>query len=214
MFDLTYFGKLECLLYSPKNRKIVSFWESKKLTIIDLDQKRVYFQANFGEFKKKDFLIFGEEENKIITVSENGTVELYFLNYSLKKVLCFNQVDIGLTEGLSTQEMCLAVCDKNHYVVVGGRGYKGCHTCLRNIVLKLTGNVLTKLAVADEIDSGLRDFKTNLHFGGYFGGHLLWVEFLKIQGSAMAKVYDYNVQKKELTELYGGWVDLQEQFFF
>ena len=93
------FLKVAFLRYSRLNRRLFIGNDAKSLSIIDLDRKRfdMALGNNLGS-KIADYQIFGEKEDKIISLTAGGVIFTNVLNFSLKKVYSRSQIRIELDE--------------------------------------------------------------------------------------------------------------------
>ena len=214
--------------YSKINQRLIVDMR-KGIGIIDLDRKQIEFEAiKETGGPSLAFKVFGELEERVISLTNDGYFQLYTLNYALKKVCSVSSSYIGdICSELEDREdpkkdrFSIAVCDKNKYAIVS-RG----HWQLRHYnvaVFQIRGNELVykaDLTLNYPEQHSSNDIRAISSFG-YVGKHLLWIGLADRE----AQVYDYNTEKEELRYLeektvnHGDWQCYQmfrsgHQFFY
>ena len=187
----------DILRYSEANRKLISFLKCKYFTVVDLQRKKVELQLRFRRDDRVEyFRLFGKDRNKVLAVTQKGYILLYILNYQMRKVLAHNELWIPLLDDVDGSGINLAVCDRHKYalvVVANSRSITSIE------LIQIRGSFLEKRASIVE-PSTCERFSKSLEFYDYVGNHILWIG-LSITCSDRAKIYDYNTETGELTEL-------------
>ena len=109
-----------------------------------------------------DWKLFGESEDKLVSITHDTYLMLHILDYRRRKILSFSRHKMEDREKFSS----LAVSDKNNYILVELFSYNS-----KMVVFKVEGNLLVKKAVLNDTVS--LDLNSAFGFCGYFGSHLL-----------------------------------------
>ena len=193
------FRKGVSLRYSRQNRRLIVTKDSKHISVIDLDRKRfeMILEESLGYIN--DYRVFGENENKIISLTVDGYIGLHILSYSLKKVCFRTQVKVELKDHILECATSIAVSKKNDYAIVGldSNDFGACFSS-RMIIYKIEENRLSIRATLDRLAERMRDISA-LDCCGYFAGHLLWIG-LSLDLNGIVHIFDYDVSERELKE--------------
>ena len=145
-----------------------------------------------------DFRLFGENEDRVVSVNLEGHIVLYSLNYAQKRgvVSVYQEklMKVRYEELRST-----SVCQKNQYVCVEvGTTIRPFYSS-RMIILKICQEGLIKTASIDLLNHRIGR-KWALESIGYAGIHILWVG-LSWKNNGFLQVFDFNSETDELREI-------------
>ena len=144
-----------------------------------------------------DFRLFGEREDRVVSVTSSCQIILYSMSYKQKRgVVAHYQED--LMNKRNEQGQSIAVCKKNEYVCVGIGQWKSPSLCSRMIILKLNQNSFIKTA---SVDLFRKEIGANyvLETIGYVGRHIMWVGLSWKSGSV--QVLDYDTETGGFNEI-------------
>ena len=128
-------------------------------------------------------------------MTPGGQLLLYSLGYGQKRGL-MDDLQFEISKNFEERPMCMAVCDKSKYLLIEVANWEFGQSS-RNLLFEIRGDRLAQKALID----GRRDHvgvKNLFSCLGYFGDHVLWVGLL---GTKSGRVYDYNVESEEFSEL-------------
>ena len=159
----------------------------------------------------KDLRLFGEQEDRVVSLTEDGYVALYSLSYDQKRgVMAHHQIE--MMEEREENTVSMAVDGKNQYVFVEIRGADDLLHSLffssRMVILKITHNYMIQTASLDQKNQGI-EYKMALESCGSVKNHIFWVG-LTMGQSRVLQVYDYGTETRDLVELSSMRVDQQE----
>ena len=140
--------------------------------------------------------MFGERENRVVAVTEDGHIFLYSLTYGKERGIVADY-QVGLIKS-RRKEYCnsIAVCEKNEFVCV--ETSSGIYSSSRIIILRISSqNTITETASIDEFRQKIQ-YKYALESAGYLGGHLFWVG---IPMGGFVQLFDYDTKTGEFREL-------------
>ena len=185
------FGK--SLAYSNFHERLIINRKRKILTVINPRTKKI--EASWKSRGKgiKEFKVFGEKDNRIISVTEDGDLILYSLDHGQKRGPVF---ELKLSKGEIGTPISVAVCNKNEYVFVAlAVTWKK----PKMMVMKLVEDTLIQTAVIDQL---IRDTGFTFTYGcfGYVERHILWVG-LSGKENGRVQVYDYDTETRELNRI-------------
>ena len=192
------------LKYSPFNKILILLGFPTQLTVANLEDKTVE-QLPLEELKGEltDFKVFGEEENRLLTMSDSGYISLVSFNFQLKRLIALNQPKVDLNQEINEGLSSIAVSELNDHVLVELEGKSGCS---RIMIFEVQYNTFMK---KHEYCPNLKQ-KNNfcLECFGRVQNHILWVglEHGKLREF---KVYDYDVKTKKLKHLVDKGVNTQ-----
>ena len=185
-----------CLRYSGLNKMLILSDFEGDVFLIDLKRKQIQFKAKKrpGRFMLA-FKLFGEKENKMITLTNEGYIIIHAVSYQMRKVLGIQKIKFSDPGGRS-----IAVCDQNHLVLVQGHD--------RMILFKLEANSLTQIACFDQ-----NYFVPDFNCFGCVGTHVLWIGLCyDLSGSGSIFISDYDIDKKKLKDLVAKRVPMPNFF--
>ena len=186
--------------YSQKNEKLIINKDKKKISVISPETIEVDFEVvkDVGN-SIQDFRVFGEEENRVISVTGDGHVLVYRLDYTLKTGWVSSTSEVALLESRREEPASIVVGDKNRYVCLEIGQKEMNSLCSRMIIFKLEEECLAQIVVFDQFNLKI-PVKDALECVGYSGKHILWVG-LSWNTKGLVQLYDYNTQSGVLTEL-------------
>ena len=198
--DLTFLGKgPQNIRYSQLNRKLFIFFVNKDIKIIDIDQKNVDWELRHSDDEYlEDLKIFGENEEKIVSMTDDGRLLLHILSYSQKEIISFNKHKIDLIQERDETPVTLAVDNKSQFIFAGlqSSGFDSS----RILIFRVKGNnELSQRAVLDEYGRNIR-IKAAPCCLGYSGVHVLWAALEHVSPERL-QVYAYNIKARTLSEL-------------
>ena len=187
LFIIEYFQNISVI--NPRTKRYGLRWMNlnmKHNTVVSFDE---------GE-RILDFKLFGEEENRIVSVSQSGTVSLYALDYGGKRGrVALHQI----IEGNGDHFLSLGVCGENECALVTTSTGIDSSTASKTILLSFSEDVFTMKALIDHsnlnwgVVSGLQSI-------GCIDSHSVWVG-LSFSQCGSVEVFDYDTQTEELTQL-------------
>ena len=185
-------------IYSKAIQRLIASESLRNIVFIDLDKRRIDFEIrnkNLG--KLVDLRVFGEKGNMLISIAKGGRINLFCLNFELRKI-CAQRSYIFINP-FKRKEMftAIAVCEKNKYLLASTK-YEKFVKASRIIIFEIKGLLLTKKVVLDLSDLN-QAFLSLFEFFGYVGSHVLWVG---LSGrNRETYLYDLDMEKEELREL-------------
>ena len=196
------------LRYSRMNKKLITFIDYKNLAVINIDEKRLdlVFEKEIGE-SVRGYKIFGEQEKKVIAITEDGYVVLYVFNYEMRKLAAIGHHKIKLIKEIEESGLSLAVSDDNDYVLVEIIQNDN-RFCSRMMVFQIDGLLLIQKAVFDAFSAKTQE-KCCLQSVGCFGSHVFWVG---LESFERAQIYVYDIKSGHFKELEEKRVEHREEF--
>ena len=198
------------LSYSNFGQRLIVNKDCKNIAVINPSTKEVEIELEDDVAQGIwDFVLFGEQEDKVLFVTRGGDLFVYGLDYAHKT----GKVIAKYREYLKDKNeipFSISVCDKNEYALVefGWRSlYK--NFCTRMIILKITQYALFKTASIDQHAQEIGPTWAIDCFG-YAGTHILWVGLAK-NTKTLVQVFDYDTETAEFKELKDKRVTHQER---
>ena len=197
-------------IYSAINDRLIINKDWQNISAISLGTKttEIEVEKNVGDFIR-DFRLFGEEEDRVVSATEDGHIILYRLDYAEKSGEVVAHSKIELIKDREEQPRSLSVCDQNQYVFVEIRKNGDPYICSRMMVFKITEDYLIKKATIDQSNENI-GYKIALECYGYVGAHILWIG-LSGNENGVAQVYDYDTESGLFRELEEKRVGHQEE---
>ena len=188
------------LIYSQYNKRLFTIKDLDNLAVIHLERKRIDLELiKVFALSHNDFRVFGEKENKVVSILKNGVIVLYVINYDLRKVIACHRCSTDKILRRGEAGISIAVGDRSQYIFVEMRGYRSAFIYSRLLVYKVDGHILKKKAVLDLFDQGIY-CSYPLECLGYVGTHILWVGLSHFHGG-IAQIFDYDTESGQLREL-------------
>ena len=190
------------LKYSRISQRLIVNNDDRNISVVNLEQKFVEMEVEVSSNNNpiQDFRIFGENEEKVLSVTVDGVLSLHNFDYSQTKRFTLDESKIDLLKERTESVYSLAVCDKGRFVMVHLQAKNdgvGCFS--RIIVSNLRGSKFQQMTTLDLYSQQLGR-NLALECCGYVGSHVLWVG-LSIHRKKMAHLYDLNSDTGELREL-------------
>ena len=202
-------SSMSCFIYSKVNQSLLAIKESLNLLVINPRLKKIELELKnpVGDMIK-EFRLFGEKDNRVVSLTWEGHVILYSLTHGKKRgVVDF--YSIGRIE--ERLEFGISIAAKNDYVLVEMKGlYNSAHVCSRMIAFKLNGDTLIKKSCIDQYNQKIGE-KMALEHCGSTGSHILWVGLSNDNEKGLAQLYDYDTEGEVLQELEDKRVYHQER---
>ena len=192
------------------NKKLMLIKDKKKLAVLDIDRKRAEMEFGGELTNIVDFRLFGDEDNKIVSIADKGDILLSILNYDLKKVISKARHKIKLDSDRRELLLSVSACDQGRYIVVTTIEFSTFKSS-RMIILEVKGRSLVKLATLDERDMKI-DFKYAFEFWRSLGNHKLWVGLSSKRG--FVHLYDFETESGEFRELQEKRIRHQEDLSY
>ena len=185
-----------CLKYSAINRRLITAKDKNSIAVLNLERKELEIEVktNFGG-KLMDFALLRKKETGVISLSEDGYLNLSFINYSMKKICATNHTKIELKEERGERGFSIAASPNNDYALVEiGSDYYGYNS--RIMVFKIIHNHLIEAASIDVYNQLLKQMSA-MRCWGCIGVHIIWV------GVSLAEIflYDFNTETYAVREL-------------
>ena len=185
-----------CFRYSIVHQRLIINKDKKKISVVNLENRELEIEIEKGVGDNiRDFRLFGEQEDRVISVTCDGYLVLYRLNYDQMEGSVIADFKLELIEDRQEQPWSISLCDRNEYALVE----MGAIICSRMMILKVNGDTLVKNAVLDQYNQKI-GCKLASHSYGYLGRHILWVG-LSMDDNGVAQIYDYDTQSGEMKEL-------------
>ena len=189
-----------CLKYSKINKRLIVNKDYKKIAVINLEAREVEIEVEkpVGD-PIFDFVLFGEQEDRVAAITQQGDILLYKLDYKKKTGSITAHTKFELIGEREEKGFSIAVCEKQEYLLVEISNWRT-GMCSRTAIFQILGDsVIQKAVIDEELKTGE---KYVIECAGYFGGHIMWIG-LSSSFEGVAQVYDYDVEKVELKELMG-----------
>ena len=199
------FMKLACcsrwgasLRYSKLLQRLIIRKDFNKISVINLKTRKLEIQCkkDIGQ-EIADFRLFGEKDNRVISVTRDGYILLYNLDFDKKRGVV-GHYRIEVMSERTEEAISVALCEKSEYVFVelGNHDLETTYSC-RFLVLKMSSNTFVKEAIIEQNQRPGQ--KTLFEPFRYVGNHILCVGLSKIHGAA--QLFDYDVETKEFKEI-------------
>ena len=188
-----------CFRFSNIHQRLIINKDRKNISAIYLQNKEIFKVEKGLGTKITDFRLFGQNEENVVSITYDGFILLYQLNYEQKTGSVISNFKVQLLEEEGEIGTSVAVCDRNQYVLAEIGKSTNHLTCTRMLFLKIEeDNLIIKSSIDTYFD--LVGQKLALDCYGYARNHLLWVGLSRLEGG-VAQVYDYDIERGELKEL-------------
>ena len=189
-----------CLRYSNLHQRLIVSKDCEAISVIDPMNQiiEIEVQKSIGD-QIRDFKIVGLEEDMVISVTGDGHLLLYKLDYGQKTGSVVSHYEIELFKERSEEAKSIAVCNKNQCVLVEIAEWMNPFSCSRMLVFQIVEDALVEKACLDPYNQKI-GFKYALECFGYAGSHILWVG-LSHKENGVLQVYDYDLEAESLKEL-------------
>ena len=161
-----------CLIYSSLHQKLIINKDFENIAVINPKKTKIEIEVekSVGNFIL-DFRVFGEEDESVVSVTNDGYIILHSLDY-------YNAVgsevsNLEFLEEAEEMPNSIAVCKKNEYVCVEIGKNASCLSS-RMVILKLTDNAFTMTASVDLVSQKIRQ-KWAVECFDYADRRILWV---------------------------------------
>ena len=164
--------------YSNLNQRLIIHKDNTNLSVVNLESKEIEIEVE-KEIGTQiiDSEIFGEEENRVLSVTDDVYLLVYKLNYQEKVGSIINHLEVGLLRTWDEHEhpVQLSICPRGNYALIQlYRGEITNYQCSRFLLIKISENSLVIDRSIDSLKSGVRFCFASECFG-YVGSHLIWV---------------------------------------
>ena len=197
-----------CLRYSRLHERMIINKDSRNISVIDPETKEIEIELErIGKGKIMDFRLFGEDQDQVVSVTEDGHVILIGLDYEEKRARV-SQSEVKMIVEREDRPRSIAVCDENHFVLVEIGQWRKPYICSRTILFEVRDGILVNLASIDQHSQEI-GCKWALECLGYFGVNVLW---LGLSRNGPVQVYAYNIETGKLKELEDKGVSHEEKY--
>ena len=197
--------KANAIRYSDIHNRLIINKEETSVAVINLETKDIEFQVEKDKGNMIRGLKFvGQEQNKLVSVTLDGFVSLYELDFEKKVGFITSYLKLNVKMAASQKVTSMAVCDRGQYVLVNYGSILRERDVDQAIpssiaILKVEGNFLVKKAEIELLSSKMRWCQC-LECCGYSGSHVMWLGLTRGE-SGFTQMYDYNMETNELKEL-------------
>ena len=177
--------------FSRRHKKLVVNKDYEIISVINLENEKVEIEAHkqVGE-KIKQFILFGEAKDRVISTTVDGYIILYRLDYNQKTGSVTSESQVELMKERKESPLSLAICTDGQYIFLEiGRNERP-YFCSRMIIFKLKEDTLIKKACIDHYQKMI-GHKFALECLGYFGRQIIWLG-LGGDKNGVAQVYGYD----------------------
>ena len=186
-----------CFRYSHFNKRLIINKDKNTISVVNVERRLIEIEA-----KKQvgdhivDFKVFGEIDEQVISLTSNGNLLSYFLNYAMRKVCAITRVRIPMVKRRDERALSLTVCPNNKFAfieLIYGRSHK----CSRIAIFEVSGNTFAKKSVIDQTSTRL-GCKYVVECCGYFENYVLWIG---LSYERVAQLYNFSPETGALREL-------------
>ena len=202
MDDVVFGCSYRCggsFIYSEIHQRVIFGQHFKYISVLNPQTREIELEVDLDESLSGDlshFRMCGDEEDKVISVNDEGHIILYHLDYERKLLEVTATYQVALIEERWEMPLSLAVCEKGKYAFLE----IGQDPCLssRIFIFVLSENRLIQRA---SIDRSYEEITVNLALEcfGYIGRHIVWVGLSMRDG--IVQVFDFHTQTHEFMEL-------------
>ena len=184
--------------YSRTHQGLISVTSKKTIAFISLQEKRKKFEVDTGiNAWIIDYSIFGEAENRVVSLTDQGHVVFQIFHFSRRKLLSSFCLKLELIDDLE-EGNSLVLNDENDLVFL--ELDHNAFFSSRIMILKIEGSILVKKAFIERTYSDRIHKIYSPRFVSSFGGNCLWIGLeSEFHGSVM--VFEYNRESETLREL-------------
>ena len=188
-----------CFRYSLHHKRLIINKDFNNISVINLESKvvEIEIEKSFGK-QIADFRLFGKDENRVISVTQDKYLILHRLDFPEKKGSLIFKYDIEYTKNTEEQAKSIAVCDKSQYVLVEIRREETPFLCSRMLVFKVGEKAVLQTRCIDLLSQNI-GFKYALECIGYVDKYILWAGLSKHR--EMLQIFYYDRDTEELGEL-------------
>ena len=110
------------LIYSEVHRRLIVRQEKTKFLVINLEDRQIDFDFNLDVYFKQQiifiFKLFGKNEDKLLTLTKDGRVRIYGINFIQKRVHLLNGSGIELKTSENLFQASFGICENSDYFFV------------------------------------------------------------------------------------------------
>ena len=189
-----------CFRYSKNHERLIVNKNFRNISAINLEAKKIEIELwkQIGG-NIYDFRLLGDNEDRVIAITQDGYVIYYGLDYGQKSGSIITHSKIEFIKRRRERGQSISVCEKHRYAVVELGIEDKSNISSRVIVLQLLGDRLIQKTSIDHHIEQIREIDAIECFG-YVGRHILW---LGLSGGldGVAMLYDYDSKTREFKEL-------------
>ena len=197
--------------YSTLHKRLIVNRDNTTISAINLEAREVEIEVykNFGE-EINFFKLFGEHENRVISVTKDSLISLYQLDYGRKQGEIISQFQFPVDDSREQRIKSASICPKSEYILIEiGQICQPSH-CSRMAIARLSDKNLTVIKCVDLLNQNL-GAKLALECFGYIGSRVLWVGLTQ-ENYAQAQVYELNSKTGVFRELVSMRAEVHVQY--
>ena len=190
-----------CFRWSKMNQRLVVNKDHENICVINLRKKQVEIEVKkrIGD-RISDFRLFGEDEDMVVAITQDGHVLLYKFNFKKKVGKVVKTMDLELLN-YRERGVSLAVCDNGQYILIeiGWIAIPTTSICCKMLLIEFYKDRLIKRANLGRYSHkiGMKDV---MEYYGHVGRHVLWVGLSRGE-KGLVQVYEYDKGAETLSEL-------------
>ena len=187
-----------CFRYSNLNQRLITNKNQRNISVLNPKTRKIelVMRKSVGKWIG-DFRPFGENEDRVVSVAEDGHVILYSLTAGFERGEV-GSCKINLMDRRNEHCRSLTASDRKEYILVEILGSCDMSQCSRMLVFQVVGDVLMKTASLDQYYQDVGR-KLAMECFGDAESHILWIGLSNCEG--FVQVYDYDTETRELVEL-------------
>ena len=190
-----------CLRYSELNRRLIISQNCKNISAVNLQTNQIEFMVEkSGIDKIMDFRIFGKLEDRVVSITEEGYLFLYQMDYQRRRGEIIECTRIELMSERSEAGISLAVCNRHQYIMVEVGQLNYPWNCSRMLVFEVQGRKMVQKAMLDQFNEiGHKSHKSALICYRSLRNYVIWVG-LSRGDDGVAQVFYYNKKSENFEE--------------
>ena len=197
--------------YSKRHQRVIVNKDCKNISVINVEKNKLEIEIDNkiqGDYVN-DFRLFGSEEDRVVSVTKNGYIVLYSLDYAKKRGFEVTKYPLDLLKERFEEPVSIAVCERNKFLLleIAKVQKNNPPQCSRMMLLEVNqGSFLYKASL--DMNNQEIGCKLALEMFCCQGNHILWVGLSWNEG--FVQVYDYDIEAGQLRELKDKKVSHQE----
>ena len=193
---------VSCLKVSELHNRLIISKDKKNISAVDLHKIEVEIEVSKDLGNRiVDFRLFGENEDKVVSITVDAFIIFYKLDYSERSGSILDSYEVNRIQERGECGTSIAVCDKGKYVLAEIGGSLFSPICSRMFLLEVSGDRLVKKALIDPYSQSIKQ-KLALECYGYSKRYLFWVG-LSWNENGFAQIYEFDLMKGTLRERVG-----------
>ena len=198
-----------CFKYSIVQKRLIINKDMRNISVVNLQTKTVEIEVEktVGDILS-DIKVFGPQDTRVASASDDGYLLLYKLNYSQRQGSIVGSYKIDLMEERREVVRSLGVCSKHQHVLVEIGLKVSPWVSSRMLLFRMNNNQFTLKAFIDSLSQNIGR-KYPLECYGYAGRNILWMG-LSTDKNGVVQIYSYDIEREELKELEEKRISHQE----